>query len=78
VTRVKRCRVDSKIGMSVAKFRTVRWNQPVPFRVSRLSPKLALLPSLLQLSVTLGVDLRPSPCEHVVRRQVANALCRRT
>jgi len=42
-------------------------------RVSCLSPsQLALLASLLQLAVALGVDLCLSPCEHIVWRHVAD------
>jgi len=40
-------------------------------RVSRLSPKLPLLASRLQLAVALGVDLCLSPRKHVVGRHIA-------
>jgi hypothetical protein len=58
---------DSKLSLSL-----VAWGLKIA-REYHLSPsQLALLAGLLQLAVALGVYLRPSPCEHVVRRHVAN------
>jgi hypothetical protein len=48
-------------------------DRPVRICGRRLLPsQLALLATLLQFAVALGMYLRLSPCEHVVRRDITD------